>query len=148
MRYQFKRSGCISVSYCVEQVGLCLTPSDPDNGGNRIFGDIGVFLRKQIQAYFEAQRLELSIKYIDPSYMIRSMPACASDSIYCARLGANAVHAAMTGRTACLVGRVNNLLVHVPIGVASQRRNRVDPEGALWRDVVNDTGQPLSMTNS
>jgi 6-phosphofructokinase 1 len=118
-----------------------------DKGGNRVFGDVGVFLRQQIQQHFEAQRLELSMKYIDPSYMIRSMPACASDSIYCARLGANAVHAAMTGRTACLVGRVNNRLVHVPIGAASGRRNRVDPEGALWRDVVNDTGQPLSMTN-
>ncbi|HVY32074.1 MAG TPA: ATP-dependent 6-phosphofructokinase [Polyangiaceae bacterium] len=118
-----------------------------DRGGNRIFGDVGVFLRKQITAHFEAQRLELSMKYIDPSYMIRSMPACASDSIYCARLGANAVHAAMTGRTACLVGRVNNRLVHVPIGAASASRNRVDPEGALWRDVVNDTGQPLLMTN-
>jgi 6-phosphofructokinase 1 len=53
----------------------------------------------------------------------------------------------MTGRTACLVGRVNNRLVHVPIGAASERRNRVDPEGALWRDVVTDTGQPLLMTN-
>ena len=118
-----------------------------DKGGNRVFGDIGVFLRKQIAAHFEAQKLELSMKYIDPSYMIRSMPACASDSIYCARLGGNAVHAAMTGRTACLVGRVNNRLVHVPIGAASGRRNRVDPEGALWRDVLNDTGQPLSMVN-
>jgi 6-phosphofructokinase 1 len=113
-----------------------------DKGGNRVFGDVGVFLRKQITAHFEAQKLELSMKYIDPSYMIRSMPACASDSIYCARLGANAVHAAMTGRTACLVGRVNNRLVHVPIGAASGRRNRVDP------DVVNDTGQPLLMTNT
>lgn len=118
-----------------------------DAGGNKKLGDIGVFLRKKIAASFEAQGLELNMKYIDPSYMIRSMPACASDSIYCARLGANAVHAAMTGRTACLVGRVNNRLVHVPIGAASERRNRVDPEGALWRDVMTDTGQPLLMTN-
>lgn len=119
-----------------------------DAGGNRIFGDIGILLRKKILAHFTARGAEVAMKYIDPSYMIRSMPACATDSIYCARLGANAVHAAMTGRTACLVGRVNNRLVHVPIGVASDRRNRVDPEGALWRDVVNDTGQPLVMTNS
>ncbi|MGC4090031.1 MAG: ATP-dependent 6-phosphofructokinase [Polyangiaceae bacterium] len=118
-----------------------------DAGGNKKLGDVGVFLRKRIQAHFDGQGTEVTIKYIDPSYMIRSMPACASDSIYCARLGANAVHAAMTGRTACLVGRVNNRLVHVPIGAASERRNRVDPEGALWRDVVNDTGQPLVMTN-
>jgi 6-phosphofructokinase 1 len=119
-----------------------------DAGGNRIFGDIGVFLRKKILAHFGGQGTEIAMKYIDPSYLIRSMPACATDSIYCARLGANAVHAAMSGRTACLVGRVNNRLVHVPIGVASDRRNRVDPEGALWRDVVNDTGQPLVMTNA
>lgn len=118
-----------------------------DAGGNKKLGDIGVFLRKRIQAHFEQRATEISMKYIDPSYMIRSMPACASDSIYCARLGSNAVHAAMTGRTACLVGRVNNRLVHVPIGAASDRRNRVDPEGALWRDVVSDTGQPLVMTN-
>ena len=91
--------------------------------------------------------MEISMKYIDPSYTIRSQPACASDSIYCARLGANAVHAAMSGRTACLVGRVNNRLVHVPIGAASARRNRVDPQGPLWRDVVNDTGQPLMLVN-
>jgi 6-phosphofructokinase 1 len=118
-----------------------------DAGGNKKLGDIGVFLRKKVQAHFDAQGIEISMKYIDPSYMIRSMPACASDSIYCARLGANAVHAAMTGRTACLVGRVNNRLVHVPIGTASDGRNRVDPKGALWRDVVSDTGQPLVMTN-
>jgi len=116
-----------------------------DAGGNKKFGDIGIFLRTAIQKYFAAADLEVSLKYIDPSYTIRSLPACASDSIYCARLGANAVHAAMSGRTACLVGRMNNRLVHVPIGGAAGRRNRVDPYGPLWRDVVNDTGQPLTM---
>jgi len=118
-----------------------------DAGGNKILGDIGPFLRKRIQAHFDAEKMEISMKYVDPSYMIRSLPACAGDSIYCARLGANAVHAGMTGRTACMVGRVNNRLVHVPIGAASARRNRVDPQGPLWRDVVADTGQPLLMIN-
>jgi len=121
--------------------------SGEDAGGNKILGDIGVFLRKAIQRHFDAKGQEASVKYIDPSYMIRSQPAGAPDSIYCARLGANAVHAAMSGRTACLVGRVNNRLVHVPIGAASERRNGVNPEGPLWRDVINDTGQPLTMTN-
>ncbi len=118
-----------------------------DRGGNKKLGDIGVFLRNRIQAHFDQQHIEISMKYIDPSYMIRSLPACAGDSVYCARLGANAVHAAMTGRTACLVGRVNNRLVHVPIGAAASRRNRVDPLGPLWLDVVSDTGQPLNMLN-
>jgi 6-phosphofructokinase 1 len=121
--------------------------SGQDAGGNRKLGDIGPFLRKSISRHFEALGIEISMKYIDPSYTIRSQPACASDSIYCARLGANAVHAAMSGRTACLVGRVNNRLVHVPIGAASERRNRVDPDGPLWRDVINDTGQPLMLVN-
>src|SRR5690606_41603322 len=98
--------------------------------------------RKAIQKHFAERELEISMKYIDPSYMIRSLPACASDSIYCARLGANAVHAAMAGRTACLVGRVHNRLVHVPIGGAAARRDRARPDGPLWRDVVSDTGQP------
>lgn len=119
-----------------------VSASGVDAGGNQKLGDIGIFLRDRIIEHFQAQSQEISMKYIDPSYMIRSLPACASDSIFCARLGANAVHAAMSGRTACLVGRVNNRLVHVPIGIASSRRNRVDPAGPLWRDVVNDTGQP------
>lgn len=119
-----------------------------DAGGNKKLGDIGLFLKKRVQEHFDGERIEISMKYIDPSYMIRSVPACASDSIYCARLGANAVHAAMSGRTACLVGRINNRLVHVPIGVASSRRNRVDPEGPLWRDVVSDTSMPLLMVNA
>lgn len=125
-----------------------VTPSGEDAGGNKKFGDIGLYLRERILQHFERSGVEISMKYIDPSYTIRSQPACASDSIYCARLGANAVHAAMSGRTACLVGRVNNRLVHVPIGAASATRNRVDPLGPLWRDVINDTGQPVVLVNS
>src|SRR5690606_14269644 len=119
-----------------------------DAGGNSRLGDIGVFLRDRLIRYFEESGTELSMKYIDPSYTIRSQPACASDSIYCARLGANAVHATMSGMTACMLGRVNNRRVHVLIGASSARRNRVDPEGPLWRDVVNDTGQPLMLLNT
>ena len=124
-----------------------LAASGEDAGGNKKLGDIGLFLRDRIVRHFDEVGIEISMKYIDPSYTIRSQPACASDSIYCARLGANAVHAAMSGRTACLVGRVNNRLVHVPIGAASEARNRVDPLGPLWRDVLNDTGQPVMLVN-
>jgi len=118
-----------------------------DAGGNKKLGDIGVFLRERINAHFDSINREISLKYIDPSYMVRSHPANPSDSIYCARLGANAVHAAMSGRTACIVGAVNHRLVHVPILAASGERNCVDPEGPLWRDVVFNTRQPPLMTN-
>lgn len=116
-----------------------------DASGNKKLADIGIFLKDAITKYFKQRGREANIKYIDPSYIIRSAPANASDSIYCARLGADAVHAAMSGRTECLVGLVNNRYVHVPMALAVGKRNAVDPEGPLWRDVVEATGQPPLM---
>lgn len=118
-----------------------------DASGNKKLGDIGGLLKERITKHFAEQNFEITLKYIDPSYMIRAAPANPTDAIYCARLGANAVHAAMSGRTSCLVGLVNHRLVHVPIALACQHRNRVSPESPLWRDVLETTGQP-SMTNS
>lgn len=114
-----------------------------DASGNKKLGDIGAFLRRRIERYFDELELEISVKYIDPSYMIRSAPAITTDSIYCARLGSNAVHAAMAGKTEVLISLVNNNFVHLPIRLAVSKRNRVDPESPLWRDVIDRTGQPL-----
>jgi 6-phosphofructokinase 1 len=118
-----------------------------DASGNPKLADIGPFLCDRIRAYFKGLRREVNVKYIDPSYIIRSAPTIANDSIYCQRLGANAVHAAMAGRTECLVGLVNGRFVHVPMPLAAGKRNFVDPESALWRDVVEATGQPPLMCN-
>ena len=114
-----------------------------DASGNKKLGDIGAYLRKRIEQYFDQIDIEISVKYIDPSYMIRSAPAITTDSIYCARLGSNAVHAAMAGKTEVLISLVNNNFVHLPIRLAVSKRNRVDPESPLWRDVIDRTGQPL-----
>ncbi|MFP4416361.1 MAG: ATP-dependent 6-phosphofructokinase [Fibrobacterota bacterium] len=116
-----------------------------DASGNRKMGDVGLFLKDTIASYFRNRDREVNIKYIDPSYIIRSAPANPNDSIYCQRLGSNAVHAAMAGKTACIISRFNNRLVHVPIHLATSRRNKIDPESALWRDVVEATGQPHLM---
>ncbi|MCH2109996.1 MAG: ATP-dependent 6-phosphofructokinase [Polyangiaceae bacterium] len=116
-----------------------------DAGGNARLGDIGVYLRDAIENHFQENQQEIGLKYIDPSYTIRSQAANPADSIYCARLGSNAVHAAMSGRTACIVGIVNNRLVHVPIFAASDRRNCVSPDSPLWLDVLVATGQPTVM---
>jgi 6-phosphofructokinase 1 len=118
-----------------------------DASGNKKLGDIGGLLEERITQHFAAKNFEITLRYIDPSYMIRAAPANPTDAIYCARLGANAVHAAMSGRTSCLVGLVNHRLVHVPIELACQHRNRVSPESPLWRDVLETTGQP-SLTNT
>lgn len=122
--------------------------SGTDAGGNKKLGDIGIYLRDRIQEHFDVPENGggIAMKYIDPSYTIRSHAANPADSIYCARLGSNAVHAAMSGRTACIVGMVNHRLVHVPIDAASGTRNCVDPDGPLWRDVVFSTRQPATMT--
>ncbi len=118
-----------------------------DASGNRRYSDIGLFLKERIQAHFEAKGLEVNLKYIDPSYLVRSAPASPTDSVYCERLGNNAAHAAMAGKTKCLIGMVNNEFVHIPMAVAVSSRRRVDPEGALWRDAVDATQQPLSLKN-
>jgi 6-phosphofructokinase 1 len=118
-----------------------------DASGNVKLGDIGVFLRDAISAHFKKKNIDVSIKYIDPSYMIRSSVAEPTDSVYCERLGNNAVHAAMAGKTKLIIGVVNGRFVHIPIAAAVSRRNFVDPEGSLWRDAVDATQQPNDMTN-
>ena len=42
-------------------------------------------------------RQGVDVKYIDPSYMIRSIPTITTDRIYCKSLGRNAVHGAFAG---------------------------------------------------
>ena len=121
---------------------------ETDASGNLKFHDIGVFLKDEMKKYFAEQGITTTIKYIDPSYIIRSAPADSYDSIYCARIGAHAVHAAMAGKTQCIASRVNNQFVYIPIKVAVSKRSHVDIEGSLWRDVLENTRQPFSMKNN
>ncbi|MDR2724481.1 MAG: ATP-dependent 6-phosphofructokinase, partial [Candidatus Adiutrix sp.] len=88
-----------------------------------------------------------NLKYIDPSYIIRSAPANASDRVYCSYLGQKAAHAAMAGKTDLLIGLWNDHFVHVPIALATRERKKVDPTGVLWNSVLETTGQP-SMANN
>ncbi len=86
--------------------------------------------------------LELNLKYIDPSYAIRSVEANPFDAVYCIRLAQNAVHAAMAGRTEMVVGRWRGRFIHIPMPLAVSRRNEVCPDGDLWLSVLDATGQP------
>lgn len=112
-----------------------------DASGNLRFSDIGTFLRDKINEYAKGTRMEVTLKYIDPSYMIRSTAADAHDSAFCQLLGHNAVHAGMSGRTNMLVGNWQSQFTHVPISVAVSERKRIDVEGRLWSDVLASTGQ-------
>ncbi len=118
-----------------------------DASGNKRLGDIGRYLRGQITAYCSTRGVPVSVKYIDPGYQIRAAPANAPDATYCQRLGQNAVHAAMAGRTEMMVGRIHGQQVHVPIGIVTTGRKRLNPEHPLWRAVIQSTGQPVHMVN-
>jgi 6-phosphofructokinase 1 len=113
-----------------------------DASGNRRLADIGVFLQDEFKAYLGQVGLEHSIKYIDPSYMIRGIPAHAGDSVYCLQLGQHAAHAGMAGYTGLLVGTWNNHFTHVPIANAVATRKVLDPQSWIWQSVLHATGQP------
>jgi 6-phosphofructokinase 1 len=115
-------------------------PRDPS--GNIKPGDIGLFLQERIKEYFHKKKMEVNLKYIDPSYLIRSMPANYNDRIYCGFLGQNAVHAGMAGKTGMLVSRWHGHYVHIPIQAAAGDRQEMDLNSPLWRSVVESTGQP------
>lgn len=112
-----------------------------DASGNRRYADIGVFLRDRIREAFRAEGNSVNIKYIDPSYMIRSLPANARDSNFCLRLGHAAVHAGMAGKTDTVIGSWRRRLTHVPIPLAISSRKKVDTSGYLWQTVLAVTGQ-------
>jgi 6-phosphofructokinase 1 len=116
-----------------------------DASGNQKLTDVGPWLRDQITSHFKSMNFELNLKYIDPSYAIRSVPANPHDSVYCIRLAHNAVHAAMSGRTETLIGRWHGRFVHVPMSLAIRARNTVDPHGDLWMSVLESTGQPRTL---
>ena len=107
--------------------------------------DIGLLLKNRIAEHFQARKEPVSMKYIDPGYMIRSMPANASDGIFCQDLARNAVHAAMAGKTGVMIGLWHNVFVHVPIALAVTARKKILPTSSLWLSVLEMTGQPARM---
>jgi len=112
-----------------------------DESGNIRLKDIGLYLKERINRYFNARQTEITVKYIDPSYMIRSLPANANDRVFCSFLGRDAVHAGMAGKTKLLIGNWNNHFVHLPMSASVGRRKQVDPGKKLWFSVLDATGQ-------
>jgi 6-phosphofructokinase 1 len=117
------------------------TSGELDASGNLRLGDIGDFLRERIENYLKAENVPVSIKYFDPSYFIRSLPAAAVDALMCERFARAAVHAAMAGKSEMLVGLWHSHLVHVPLAISTGAKKRLDPESELWTSVLALTGQ-------
>lgn len=131
-----------------EGVGETLCATDEvDISGNKKSGDVGLFLKEGIKKYFKDRGMHVGIKYIDPSYIIRSSSAIPSDSVFCTQLAQHAVHAGMAGKTGMIIGLWNNVFTHVPIEIAVKNRKSIDPEGMFWLNVLENTGQPKYMLN-
>lgn len=116
-----------------------------DASGNKALGDIGLYLKAAISDHFKRLGVPVAVKYIDPSYLIRSVAANADDSVFCFQLAGNAVHAAMSGRTAMVVGVWNGQFVHIPTELAIAARKNVDTKSLFWQSVLDNTGQPKNL---
>lgn len=119
------------------------TVADRDASGNVKLKDIGLFLKERVADYFKSDKVPVTIRYIDPSYIIRSVPADAEDAILCDRFARDAVHAAMAGKTGLVVGSIHDQFIHVPIELLATQRKCLDPKGLEWRSVLAATGQPV-----
>lgn len=113
-----------------------------DASGNKRLADIGGLLRERIQAHFKSINYPISLRYIDPSYAIRSVEANSYDSVYCLQLAQSAVHAAIAGKTGVVVGQFRRRFVHIPVELLNRETNQVNPNGDLWWSVLENTGQP------
>ncbi|SDN58428.1 6-phosphofructokinase 1 [Desulfonauticus submarinus] len=116
-----------------------------DASGNKKLGDICAVLREEIKKYFTSKNIPYTLKFIDPSYIIRSIPANANDRVYCGFLGQHAVHAGMSGKTNMLVSRLQDRYIYLPISIVTQKRRKLNPNSNYWSAVLSSTGQPLNM---
>jgi 6-phosphofructokinase 1 len=131
-----------------EGAGQChLTPTDQtDASGNTKLGDIGRFLHQKIRDHFQNNPLRPTLRYVDPSYLIRSLPASADDAVFCLRLGQAAVHAGLAGKTSMVTGYWSQVFTHVPMTYTVSSRKNIDPESLFWRSVLDITRQPAVMS--
>lgn len=120
---------------------LLVRAQETDASGNRVLADIATYLQAEIKSYLQKHNLPVSIKYIDPSYIIRSVPANSEDSVYCGLLGQYAVHAAMAGKTEMVVAKLMDQYVHLPLELVTRCRRRLNISSDYWRTVLETTGQ-------
>jgi 6-phosphofructokinase 1 len=134
-----------AVIVAAEGAGQNLMDGDAghDASGNAKLKDIGLFLKQKITEYFDSIKCPINLKYIDPSYLIRSVPANPRDSVFCARLAQHAVHAAICGKTRLVIARRHMIYVHLPMDLVTSGRQQVDTTGDLWFSVLESTGQPI-----
>lgn len=121
---------------------------EKDASGNRLLLDVGLWLTQKIKDHFtNVRKMEVNMKYIDPTYMIRAVPSNASDNIYCTLLAHSAVHGAMAGYTGFTVGPVNSRHSYIPISRVTETQNTVKLTDRMWARLLTSTNQPNFLQN-
>ena len=134
----------IAVAEGAGQDLIAASEIEKDASGNIKLKDIGKFLQKLISDEFKKRNIDFTLKYIDPSYMLRAQTTTADDSVFCANLGQSAVHAAMAGKTGCIIGYAHERFTHVPLSMVAKGKKHLDVNDSLWLSVLAATGQPAS----
>src|SRR5215467_10275317 len=132
----------IAVAEGAGQELLRNTSNERDASGNVRLKDVGSFLNDKIEAWFNARKIPFLMRYFDPSYIVRSSPANAEDSVLCDQFARHAAHAAMAGKTGLVIGFLHNRFIHVPIELLATQQKRLDPDSPAWSAVLAATGQP------
>lgn len=118
-----------------------------DASGNVKYPDIGLFLKDQIVSFCKTKNLDVTLKYIDPTYMIRTIPSNAHDTNHCSALAYDAVNGAMAGFSGFCVGMVNNKTAYIPLDLLTKGNRRVKPKSNTWQRLIAATGQPSFINN-
>ena len=152
-RFRKKSHAVITVAEGYGQHLFKDLPEKRDASGNLLKHDVGVYLCERFKSDFHDLGIPIGLKYFDPNYSIRSVPASGTDQILCHQLAEYAVHAAMSGRTNMVTGFWNGNFVNVPIPVATHERQKIDVNGPIWKSVMACTGkakyfEPSSKTGS
>uniref|UniRef100_A0A7S0CVN0 Phosphofructokinase domain-containing protein n=1 Tax=Amorphochlora amoebiformis TaxID=1561963 RepID=A0A7S0CVN0_9EUKA len=113
-----------------------------DKSGNPILPDVGIWLKGEISKFMKKEGFEYNLKYIDPTYMIRSVPASADDQLLCTLLANHAVHGAMNGFSGFTVGQLNHKFVLVPISEVTKKSRKVNTKSRMFCRLLLNTGQP------
>ncbi|KAL0407736.1 UNVERIFIED_CONTAM: ATP-dependent 6-phosphofructokinase [Sesamum radiatum] len=110
-------------------VDCCLIPESP-------------FYLEGKEHFAKKDKIPVTLKYIDPTYMIRAIPSNASDNVYCTLLAQSAVHGAMAGFTGFTSGLVNGRQTYIPFNRITEKQNKVVITDRMWARLLASTNQP------
>ncbi|CAA0821309.1 ATP-dependent 6-phosphofructokinase 3 [Striga hermonthica] len=117
--------------------------NEQDASGNKLLQDVGLWISQKIKEHFTKQNnIPITLKYIDPTYMIRAIPSNAADNVYCTLLAQSAVHGAMAGYTGFTSGLVNGHQTYIPFYRITEKQNMVVITDRMWARLLSSTNQP------